>query len=138
MFLITSVVSLVSCLVCTGVTAAGIQMRRDELLGAKLGWADQPYMVGYNTTLSGGRSIVAANILITASLASLIAACSLYTSICLVLELEMRDPEREMKLAQGDTVSRVIRELAEMMLEKKDNLSLPQRQRNGIARGNPS
>ena len=60
-------------------------MRRDELLGAKLGWADQPYMVGYNTTLSGGRPSVAANILITAALASLIAACSLYTSICLVL-----------------------------------------------------
>ena len=116
-------ICIAACVACTAVTAAAIQMERDTLAAAKEAWIDQPYDVSYNEegTLGNGRSIVAANVIMTAILAACMAAWSLYSAIGLVLEQEMRDPEREKKLAEGDMRSKMIRFLATRVLEQEED-----------------
>ena len=61
------------------------------------------------------------NVLIVAALATCMSLCwCLYTSTGLVLDLEMRDPERGKKLAEGELVSRIISTLATRILDKKE------------------
>ena len=117
-----SLASIAACIACTVVTAAAIQIKRDKLEASREGWMDQPYVVSYNEegTFGNGMSIVAANVTMTAVLATGMAAWSLYCASGLVLEHEMRDPEREKKLAQGDLTSKVIKFLAVKMFDQEE------------------
>ena len=103
-------------------TVVSIQIHRDALAAARDGWEDDPFVVSYNIegVPGSGRCVVGVNVMIAAVLATCVSVMSLYSATGLVLELEMRDPEREKKLEEGDIISRIISSMATKILDKKE------------------
>ena len=99
LYLSLCLVSILSCIGCISVTVASIQIHRDTLAAAREGWEDDPYVVSYNIegVPGSGRCIVGTNVMIAAIIGICMSIMCLYSAIGLVLELEMRDPERGKK-----------------------------------------
>ena len=128
LYLFLSLLSVLSCTTCICVTLAAVKIQSDNMVAARAGWEEHPYIVSYNSegVPGRGRCIVGVNVMIAAALATCMSCWCLYTSACLVLDLEMRDPERGKKLKEGELVSRIISTLATRIMDKKETNKMVQ------------